>query len=230
MGREIADLAEERGIELTGTANSLSELRNKKDELQQSEVAIEFTRPEAAPGNIVFCLESGVPVVSGTTGWYEHLDLIRETCDQTQGAFFYASNFSIGVQIFFRINRYLAQWMDTYSAYQVHIDEIHHTQKKDKPSGTAITLAEGILSESNRYTHWQLAPAQDAGLPISAHREGQVPGIHQVRWTSETDEIEITHRAFHRRGFASGALEAAAWLRGKRGIFTMSDLLTPIRL
>lgn len=226
MGKEIARMADDSGVEVTGIANSADELLARHELLVSSDVAIEFTHPEAAPENVIYCLKSGVPVVCGTTGWYGRLEEIRAVCAVHQGAFFYASNFSIGVNIFFRINRLLAKLMNEMPDYAVQIEETHHIHKKDKPSGTAITLAEGILSEVPRLKGWVSGDmAGKDELPVMAYREDDVPGTHRITYRSSIDDIEICHTAHNRTGFVAGALKAAAWLKSRKGVFTMSDLI-----
>ena len=192
------------------------------------DVVIEFSSPESAFENITYCLQRGWPVVSGTTGWLNHRAEVEALCEQHKGAFFYASNYSIGVNLFFRLNKVLAQFMKNYPSYEVSMTEIHHTEKKDAPSGTAITLAEGILENLPGKTGWaEKGPEAVAGsvLEIESLREGVVPGTHIIRYGSEVDQIEISHIAHSRQGFALGAVVAAEWVVGKQGIFGMDDLL-----
>lgn len=203
-------------------------------------VAIEFSRPEHALDNMRLCLKAGVPVVVGTTGWYDHLAEVKTMVQEHQGSLLWASNFSIGVNLFFRLNKQLTRLMDPQPAYHVHIDEVHHVHKLDAPSGTAITLARDIDLNSQRYSGWGLSPgpspkergaipvvADGSGKPIPLHAEriGEVPGKHSISWTSEDDRIVITHEAFSRKGFAVGAVVAAEWLLGRKGFFTMDDVL-----
>ncbi|MEO8068497.1 MAG: 4-hydroxy-tetrahydrodipicolinate reductase [Flavobacteriales bacterium] len=208
------------------------------------DVAIEFSKPDQALANMELCLKAGVPVVVGTTGWYDHLNDVKAMVQTHSGALLWASNFSIGVNLFFRANRHLAQLMDKQPGYAVHIDEIHHIHKLDAPSGTAITLARDIDLGTQRYSGWKMqAQAQDQSrspivpapapapaptavpVPIMSERTGEVPGKHSVTWSSEEDRIIITHEAFSRKGFATGAVIAAEWLRGRKGLYTMEDLL-----
>lgn len=194
--------------------------------LRKADVAIEFTQPETAFDNISSCLEAGVPVVSGTTAWLDRYEEAVELCKKEGGAFFYASNFSIGVNIFFSLSEYLAKMMDPYAQYEVSMEEIHHTQKLDAPSGTAITLAEGIIKQLNRKSSWQSEDADNESImPIYSKRIDKVPGTHHVKYYSDIDEIEIVHTAKSREGFARGALSAAEWLVGKKGVFGMKDML-----
>ena len=200
------------------------------------DIAIEFSRPEQALANMRLCLEAKVPVVVGTTGWYDHLNEVRALVQRTGGTLLWASNFSIGVNLFFKLNRYLAGLMDPHPRYSVHIDEVHHVHKLDAPSGTAITLARDIDLKSQRYSHWKIqeqgqeppAPVPvpaPTPVPIRSERTGDVPGKHSITWTSPEDRIIITHDAFGRQGFAAGAVVAAEWLHGRQGLFTMEDVL-----
>jgi len=190
------------------------------------DVAIEFSAPGAAPGNILKCIELGLPVVSGTTGWNEHMDKIMKACIEKDGAFFYASNFSIGVNILLAMNRKLASIMDKFPEYRVSMEETHHIHKLDAPSGTAITLAEGIIEQLGSCKSWSLKNNDDPSeIHIKSIREGEVKGIHKVRYDSPIDSISISHEAKSRDAFASGVLLAASFMRGKKGTFGMSDLL-----
>ena len=196
------------------------------------DVVIEFSSPEAAAENITYCLERGWPVVCGTTGWLNRRADIEAICERTKGAFFYASNYSIGVNLFFRLNKVLAQFMHNYPSYHVSMTEIHHTEKKDAPSGTAITLAEGVMEHLPAKRRWVSNEAGQApstvgedAIEIESLREGTVPGTHTVRYDSDVDQIEITHTAHSRQGFAVGAVVAAEWLIGREGLFGMDDLL-----
>ena len=225
MGKTIESIALERGHSIVGKidVNNRSDL----DALQPGDVdvAIEFSAPEAAYNNITECLKKGWPVVSGTTGWLEHRAEIENLCVQQNGAFFYASNYSIGVNLFFRLSRQLARLMNGHG-YQQSMTEIHHIHKLDAPSGTAITLAEGISDEIDNLEGWKLAPENETGyLQIISKREGEVPGTHIVRYESEVDTIEISHTAHSRKGFALGAVVSAEWLPGRNGVFGMNDLL-----
>jgi len=224
MGRIIDRLAAEEGGEVV--------LRIDRDnpgdfeKLHLAEVAIEFSQPDSAFENIRHCLDAGVPVVSGTTGWTDRMDEIRTHCERTGGAFFYASNFSIGVNIFFALNRFLAERMNRWTSYDIQLEEIHHTQKLDAPSGTAIVLAKDILERIDRKENWVNREATDPKeLSILSRRVDPAPGTHRVVYRSAIDEIEIRHEAFGREGFARGALQAAKWLIGKKGCFGMNDLL-----
>ena len=224
MGRIIESLAPDEGgqVVLREDRDNLQDL----DQLNTADVAIEFSQPESAPGNILRCLEAGVPVVCGTTGWTGRLDEIKEYCDSKGGAFFYASNFSIGVNVFFALNRFLAERMNQWPTYDVKLEEIHHTQKLDAPSGTAITLAGDIIRRLDRKEKWVNGETSDEKeLPILSKRVDPAPGTHRVIYSSAIDEIEIRHEAFSREGFARGALKAARWIIGRKGCFGMDDML-----
>lgn len=224
MGKAIEQIATRQGIEIVWRISRANAASLTDEELGQANVAIEFTRPEAAFDNVMRCLRMGIPVVSGTTGWNEQLSEAKSFCLQQQGALLWASNFSIGVTLFFALNRRLAELMSNRTEYAATLTETHHIHKLDAPSGTAITLAQELMRHAGRYEGWSLTP--NAGeLPIHSIREGEVPGTHLVRWQSEVDEISIEHKAYSREGFASGALLAAQWLIGKRGVFGMADVL-----
>lgn len=195
-----------------------------KHNLENIDIAIDFSIPNAAFKNITTCFEHGVPVVSGTTGWLDHYNKAVEICKKHDSAFIYASNFSLGVNIFFELNERLSKIMHLFPEYAASIEEAHHTQKLDAPSGTAITLAEQIIKESN-YNQWKLENAKDEEIPITAKRIENVPGTHLVTYKSEVDSIEIKHTAHSRDGFAKGAVVAAEWLQGKKGVFGMKDVL-----
>jgi 4-hydroxy-tetrahydrodipicolinate reductase len=220
MGKTIERLALERGHEIV--------LKVDKEDtniaINKADVAIDFSLPEAAFKNITLCLENGVPVVSGTTGWLENYENAVALCQQMKGAFIYASNFSLGVNLFFELNRKLAELMQPFQQYSVSLEEIHHTRKLDAPSGTAITLAEGII-ENTAYTGWSLDQTKLNAIPIVAKRIADVPGTHLVSYNSSIDQIEIKHTAHNRDGFALGAIVAAEWLFGKTGVFSMKDVL-----
>jgi 4-hydroxy-tetrahydrodipicolinate reductase len=231
MGKTLEKIAESRGHEVVLRIDV--DNRSDFDRLHEADVAIEFTRPESAVLNLEKCVVAGVPVVCGTTGWLTEFERISTLCKAHNSAFFYASNYSIGVNIFFEINRRLAEMMNGYPMYDVAMEEIHHTQKLDAPSGTAITLAEGIFENMSRKTNWvcntdlssQGHEGSPADLKITAKRIDPAPGTHIVRYDSPIDSIEITHTAHSREGFATGAVLAAEWLVGKKGVFSMKDLL-----
>ena len=222
MGHEIEKIALERGhqICLKKTPN------DSFDELEKADVAIDFSIPQAAVANISAAIEKNIPVVSGTTGWLEQFEAITQLCQQKNGAFLYASNFSLGVNIFFEINKKLAQLVSPTEAYRCEVEEIHHTQKLDAPSGTALSLIEDIITHST-YNNWVLAPtdAQPDELLVTAKRIDKVPGTHTITYTSAVDKISIEHEAFSRQGFALGAVIAAEWIVGKKGVFSMKDVL-----
>jgi 4-hydroxy-tetrahydrodipicolinate reductase len=198
----------------------------QSESLSQADVAIEFTTPHTAVENIIHCFNANVPVVVGSTGWYHQLDEVKKLCKEKNQTLFYASNFSIGVNIFFEVNQYLARLMNKHQQYKVRLTEIHHTEKKDAPSGTGITLAEGILQEMPRYKKWVNREAlQENELPIISLREPNVPGTHIIQYDSEIDFIKIEHTAHSRLGFAQGAVQAAKFVADKKGIFGMKDLL-----
>lgn len=230
MGKTIEKIAEERGhtilakIDVDKREETLENL-----DVSQVQAAIEFTQPEAAPSNIRFCLKNGIPVISGTTGWLKEKSSIEDYCIEQNGTFFYASNFSIGVNIFFKLNDFLGGIMKNYPDYVPEIEEIHHTQKKDAPSGTAITLAEGMLKHLHGKNDWQLqgrtAENPDQNIPITSVREGNVPGTHTVSYRSSIDDIEIRHQAHGREGFALGAVLVAEWIKNKKGILGMDDFI-----
>lgn len=220
MGKEIEKLALQRGHSIV-----LKVDENTTDfTLNEVEVAIEFSIPTKAVDHIKNCIINKVPVVSGTTGWLTHFEDVKHFCIKNNGAFIYASNYSLGVNLFFELNSQLAKMMRKFNDYKVRLEEIHHTQKLDAPSGTAITLAEQIIQHSDK-TMWSLDSTSENELLITAKREDLVPGTHTVFYTSAVDEIEIKHTAFNRQGFALGALLAAEWLKDKKGVFTMKDVL-----
>ncbi|PKO99263.1 MAG: 4-hydroxy-tetrahydrodipicolinate reductase [Bacteroidetes bacterium HGW-Bacteroidetes-2] len=220
MGKTIEKLAIEKGHIIVYRINSTSD----KVELSEADIAIEFSSPEVAVKHISTCFNQNVPIVCGTTGWLAHYDEILKKCKMCNGSFIYASNFSVGVNLFFELNLQLAKMMAKYKDYLVSIEEIHHTQKKDAPSGTAITLAEGIIKNSN-YNKWQLNEVGKMEIPITAKRMEEVKGTHSIFYTSPIDTISIKHEAHSRDGFALGAILAAEWLLGKKGVFTMKEVL-----
>lgn len=224
MGREIEAVALERGHEVVlriGHEN-LSELT--AEALSAADVAIEFSQPEAAASNIRLCVDLQLPIVVGTTGWYAEYEKIAVEVKSKGGALLAATNFSIGVQLFFAMNTWLAKVMHPQKDYRPRIEETHHIHKKDAPSGTAITLAERMLSGLTDKKGWSLNPDANE-LPVIAHRIDEVPGTHDVYYTSDVDEIRLTHTAFNRKGFALGAVIAAEWLKGKKGVYTMQDVI-----
>lgn len=226
MGKAIEQIALNQGHEVVLRIDVDNIEDFNPENLQKADVAIEFTRPETAFENLKKCIAAGVPVVVGTTGWLQHLAEAEAWCAQHNGALFHSSNYSIGVNVFFAVNRFLAQMMNHFPQYEVKMAETHHTQKLDAPSGTAITLAEGILGQMERKKRWVNEKAQ-AGeeLSILSYRVDPAPGTHEIYYDSPIDTIEIRHTAHSREGFASGAVQAAAWLVGKKGVFGMTDLL-----
>lgn len=226
MGKEIEHVALERGHQVTLKISSQNTHDFNFDNLKNVDVAIEFTNPELAVNNITVCVDSNTPIVVGTTGWYDKFDEVREIVAQNDGSLLYATNCSIGVNLFFKLNKYLAEMMNNQPAYDVHLEETHHTQKLDAPSGTAITLAEGILKKILKKDAWVLGEAHSKNqLSVIAHRKENVPGTHIINYSSEIDNIEIKHTAHNRRGFAMGAVVAAEYINNKKGIFTMEDVL-----
>lgn len=226
MGHEIEKIALERGHEVVCIIDMHEEEKFDSPAFRSAEVAIEFTAPDSALQNYRRAFAVGVPVVSGTTGWLEHLPEIREACANEGKTFFYASNFSLGVNIFFALNNHLAKLMNQFSIYDVRMEETHHIHKLDAPSGTAITLAEGIVAQLDRKEKWVLGgEGRKEELTITSIREGEVPGIHSVIYESEDDSIRITHEARSRRGLALGALLAAEFTKGKQGFLEMNDML-----
>jgi 4-hydroxy-tetrahydrodipicolinate reductase len=227
MGKAIEKVALERGHEVVFRID----LNNASDKQlitkDNVDAVIEFSSPHSAYVNLEFCMKSGLKTVCGTTGWLESRREIEQLCVQNRASFFYASNYSIGVNLFFKVNEFLAKLMAPHQQYEIFTSEIHHTEKLDAPSGTAITLAEGILSNNTTKKSWvnnQIAAKEE--LPIWSSREGKVPGTHTIKYISEIDEIEIKHTAYTRMGFALGAVLAAEWLQGKEGVFGMNDLLS----
>lgn len=220
MGKMIASLAENRGHQIVAKVD----VDDTNIDFSAMDIAIDFSTPDAAYQNICNCLKNKVPVISGTTGWLSEYEKVVALCEAEQGAFIYASNFSLGVNVFFELNQYLAKMMKNLKEYHVSMEEIHHTQKLDAPSGTAITLAEGII-ENTDHKAWHLEGTGENGIPIRSKRIGTVPGTHSIDYSSDVDCIEIKHTAHNREGFALGAVIAAEWLVEKTGVFTMKDVL-----
>ena len=220
MGQVIERIAQQRGHEIVLKKDE----NNSYEGLSTADVAIDFSVPTAAVPNISNCFLANVPVISGTTGWLEHYDEMVALCIAKNGAFISSSNFSLGVNIFFEINEYLAKMMAKLDNYSIEMEEIHHTQKLDAPSGTAISLAKGVIENSN-YTNWTLDTPTENHIHIEAKRIGTVPGTHTVTYNSAVDSIEIKHTAHNREGFALGAVIAAEWIVGQHGVFTMKDVL-----
>jgi 4-hydroxy-tetrahydrodipicolinate reductase len=226
MGKEIEKIALERGHEIILKIDITNPEDLTIQNLQKADVAIEFTIPSSAVANYQLCFEAGIPVISGTTGWLDRKPEVFEKCKNLNGTFFYSSNFSLGMNIFFALNKKLATLMASRSEYKIEMTEIHHTHKLDAPSGTAITLAEGIMENISSKTKWVNHETDDsAELGIISERVGEVPGTHIIKYDSEVDYIEITHCAKSRKGLAFGAVLASEFSKDKKGILTMNDLL-----
>ena len=219
-GKVIEKIALERGHEIVLKKDHDSTFAG----IENADVAIDFSVPDSAVVNISECLNNGIPVISGTTGWLTDYPKMVELCNAKNGSFIYGSNFSLGVNVFFELNEYLAKMMANLKQYNVSMEEIHHTQKLDAPSGTAITLAEGVIKHTD-YANWTLETPISNEIHIEAKRIESVPGTHSIFYDSEVDQIEIKHTAHSREGFALGAVIAAEWLVGKKGVFTMKDVL-----
>ena len=231
MGKAIEQIADQQGFEIIWRIRRENAAERTQALLCTADVVIEFSRPEAAFENVMACLEAGVPVISGTTGWANDLLIAEDYCLKNGGAMLWASNFSIGVNLFFALNRYLATLMSDRGEYLPILTETHHKHKLDAPSGTAITLADSIIAAVPRFLTHELEEQNtslkhpDTAIPITAIREAEIPGTHRISWQSAIDEISIEHRAHSRAGFALGALVAAQWISGKQGVFTMRDVL-----
>lgn len=227
MGKTIHKLAQERGHDIVATIDPANGDVLSKASIAAAEVAIEFTRPEAAITNISSCIKWGVPIVSGTTGWLEHLPAVQTLLEEhPKSAFFYASNYSLGVNVFFELNKRLAQMMNPLKEYDVEMEEIHHTQKLDAPSGTGITLAEGVIENLDRKSGWVNENAEkQEDISLISKRIEAVPGTHSIKYFSKVDDIEMIHTAHSRQGFALGAIIAAEWSIGKSGMLSMQQML-----
>jgi 4-hydroxy-tetrahydrodipicolinate reductase len=232
MGRIIEKFATERGHDIVLKVNIDNMEDLTVDNLQKADVAIDFSTPDSALSNIELCFDAKLPIVVGTTGWYGHLQEVKNKCEDGNNTLLYASNFSLGVNVFFFVNKILAKIMNRYPQYEVQVEEIHHTEKLDAPSGTAMTIAEGILSELGRKKEWvneligsgeELITKPDQ-LLIESHRLEEVPGTHTVIYSSEVDDIEFKHKAHSRAGFALGAVLAAEWLQDKNGFYNITDM------
>jgi len=228
MGKAIEKIAEERGHRIVLICNS--ELSVKYADFENVDLAIEFTEPSLAVGHIEYCIDKNIPIVVGTTGWYDELDEIIEKVNDNKGSLLHATNFSIGVNIFFEINKKLAQLMSTTNEYKVSVEETHHLQKIDSPSGTGITIADDILSNNTNYLSWVLGknevPYSNRNqFPLTSYRKPNVPGTHKISYNSDIDKIEISHEAHSRKGFALGAVIAAEYLINQKGVFQMKDVL-----
>jgi 4-hydroxy-tetrahydrodipicolinate reductase len=226
MGHEIESIAIKRGHTIKLIVDQYNEDDLNSVNLAGIDVAIEFSSPEAAFKNIVKCLDEKVAVVSGTTGWLENYNDVVEQCNKNKTAFIHSSNFSIGVNLLFRLNTELAKQMRSYTGYKASIEEVHHIKKLDAPSGTAITIAEGIIKQNEKYKKWCFEKEKtDTCLPIKSIREGLVPGTHTITWDSEIDTISLKHEAKNRKGFALGAVVAAEFIQSRKGVFTMNDVM-----
>ncbi|MCD1116326.1 4-hydroxy-tetrahydrodipicolinate reductase [Chryseobacterium turcicum] len=221
MGKIIDEIALKRGHEVVARLKETPTAEN----LNHPDVVIEFSLPEVAFDNIKACLENKIPVICGTTGWLERKAEVEQLAVENETAFLYGSNFSLGVNLFFALNEKLADLMKNVDEYSCQLEEIHHIHKLDAPSGTAISLAEGIIKNNAKYDAWKLEETKEKQLGIFAIREDEVPGTHSVYYRSEVDEIEIKHKAYNRNGFALGAVVAAEWIKDKKGNFTMKDVL-----
>ena len=231
MGRLIAQIAREHGNEIVATIDVDNREDFESETFRSADVAIEFSVPDAGYDNILACFRAGVPVVSGTTGFGGRLQELKELCDRGEGTLLHSSNFSIGVNIFRALNRYMARIMEDFPSYRPYMSETHHIHKLDHPSGTAVTLAEELLANYPAAEGWYEPTVEkkpETWLPVSTVREGEVPGIHTIKWESDVDYISLTHSAKSRAGFASGAVRAAEWLAGRNGYFTMGEMLSDI--
>ncbi len=225
MGKEIEAIALQRNHTIVLKVDESNALTFSKSELENADVAIEFSTPHTVINNIKKCFDANVPIIVGTTGWYDSFKEMETLCSQKNGALFHATNFSLGVNLFMKVNSYLAELMNKYDTYDVEMEEIHHIHKLDKPSGTAITLANQVTDKLDRKTNWSITETKPETLFIKDVREGEVPGTHIIKYKSAVDDIEIMHKAHNRKGFALGAVIAAEFLKDKKGIFTMNDLI-----
>jgi len=225
MGKEIEAIALQRNHEIVLRVDESNATSITVNDIKKADVAIEFSTPHTVMTNIRQCFNAQVPVVVGTTGWYDSFKEIEVDCLNKNGTLLHATNFSLGVNLFFKVNTYLAELMNKYSNYEVEMEEIHHIHKLDKPSGTAISLANQIIEKMDRKSKWSISDKNAETLFIKDVREGEVPGTHIIKYKSEVDDIEIMHKAHNRKGFALGAVVAAEFVKDKKGIFTMSDLI-----
>ena len=225
MGKEIEAIALQRHHTIVLKVGETNAASITKADLQQADVAIEFSTPHTVISNIKKCIDAQLPIVIGTTGWYDSFKDIENECQQKNGTIFHSTNFSLGVNIFMKVNSYLAELMNKYANYDVSMEEIHHIHKLDKPSGTAISLANQVLDKIERKKNWSITHTDSETLFIKDVREGEVPGTHIIKYTSAVDDIEIMHKAHNRQGFALGAIIAAEYIYNKKGIFTMNDLM-----
>lgn len=226
MGQEVERMAVKRGHQVVVTIDKDNQKELNPENMQQADVAIEFSMPDAAYNNIMTCLQNGLPVVSGTTGWLDKMPQVRDYCNQHGRAFFHAPNFNLGVNLFFKFNEHIARIMNGYSNYDVEVEETHHVHKVDAPSGTAKQLAGILMDALDRKKEWKKEKAENPeDLAVKSIREDEVPGIHRVMYHSDFDDIEIKHSAKSREGFALGAVMAAEFLQGKKGVYSMDDML-----
>ena len=225
MGKEIEQIALQRNHTVVLKIDKENSGSLTKEQLKQADVAIEFSTPDTVISNIYKCFEAQLPIVVGATGWYDKFEEIKSYCLKENHSLFYATNFSLGVNLFFKMNEHIAEMMNKFSDYEVTMQEIHHIHKLDKPSGTAITTAEKILANQTKKNNWSIDKKSDTDLYIDVVRENEVPGTHTVFYKSDVDEISLTHKAYSRKGFALGAVLAAEFLHTKKGVYTMSDLL-----
>lgn len=225
MGKTIERIALERGHEIVSIIDVDNQQDFDSDAFRSADVAIEFTTPATAFDNYMKAFAQGVPVVSGSTGWTSRMPEVKAMCDRGEATFFWTSNYSLGVNLFFALNRYLSALMDNFPSYRPEMEEIHHIHKLDHPSGTAITLAEGLIDNVSRIDSWVEEDAAVDQLLIGHRREGEVPGTHIIKWDSDVDTITIEHRAKSREGFALGAVVAAEWIKSRKGFLTMDEMM-----
>ena len=225
MGKEIESIALQRNHTITLKITNENINNITESDLQKADVAIEFSTPQTVITNIKKCFNANLPIVVGTTGWYENFEEIKKLCADKKGSLFHATNFSLGVNLFFKVNMYLAELMNKCNDYDVSMEEIHHTHKLDKPSGTAITLANQVIEKIERKKNWSITTPSAETLYIKDVREGEVPGTHIIKYQSPIDDIEIMHKAHNRKGFALGAVIAAEFLKDKKGVFSMNDII-----
>jgi len=229
MGKAVEDVAIEKGHRIAARIDAEEDWNKNLGKLKSADIAIEFSTPAAVTSNITKCFHLNIPIVTGTTGWDSQMEEIKDVCKKNNQALLKSSNFSIGVNVFFKINQHLASFMNMLDKFDVAIEETHHTNKLDKPSGTALKLSEDILQRLDRKKDWVNRPTLNASeIPVISHRIADVSGIHQIRYESDTDIIELKHTAKNRIGFARGAVLAAEWLGGRKGFFTMDDMLSDI--
>ena len=229
MGKAVEEVALEKGHQIAARIDAEEDWNKNLKKLKSSDIAIEFSTPATVTSNITKCFHLNIPIVTGTTGWDAQLEEIKDVCIKRDQALLKSSNFSIGVNVFFKINQHLAAFMNMLNQFDVSIDETHHTNKLDKPSGTALQIAEDILQRLDRKKNWVNREISNTSeIPVISHRIADVSGIHQVQYESDTDIIELKHTAKNRTGFAKGAVLAAEWLAGRKGFYTMDDMLSDI--